>query len=225
MNGEESVVCDSSALISLTDSCFLPLLYELKKRMRGGFLITPVVRYESIEHPMKIREHAMAAIRLLNAERDGVIQTVAKDLKKEREEVLWITNNLFIVNGRPLNLVQAGEAEALALAAQAGVKNILIDERTTRMLIEAPLALKEHMEKEFEGKVEVNEEYLGRLGELTKGLSAFRSCELVALAFERGYFKKYGEAERQALEAALYTVKFAGCGVSFEEIESYLKGV
>ncbi|MEM4389763.1 MAG: hypothetical protein QXG98_03795 [Candidatus Micrarchaeia archaeon] len=222
---EGSVVCDSSALISLTDSCFLPLLYELKKHMRGAFLITPTVRYESIEHPMKIREHAMAALRLLNAERDGVIQTVTKELKSEREEILRITNNLFLINGRPLNLVQAGEAEALALAVETGVRDILIDERTTRMLIEAPLALREHMEKEFEESIKVNEGNLRRLAELTRGLNAFRSCELIALAFERGYFRKYGEAERQALEAALYAVKFAGCGVSFEEIDSYLKGI
>jgi len=223
MNG--SVACDSSALISLADSCFLPLLYELKRRMRGSFLITPMVRYESIEHPLRVKEYAMSAIRLLNAEKDGVIQTVDMDLRRGREEVLAITNNLLLVKGRPLSLVQDGEAEVLALAREADVSNILIDERTTRMLIEAPLALKEHMEKEFEGRIEVDEENLKRLERLTSGMNAFRSCELVALAFEQGRFRKYAGMEKEALEAALYSVKFAGCGVSFEEIETYLKGI
>jgi len=221
----DSIACDSSALISLTDSCFLQVLYELKEESCGSFVITPRVRYESIEHPMKIREYAMAALRLLKAEGDGVIETMRANVAEETEEFLRLSNNLFVLKGRPLKLVQSGEAEVLALAKELGLENILIDERTTRMLAEAPLDLKAHMEKEFGEEIEVNGKNLERLEEYTRGISAFRSSELVALAFEKGFFRKYGEMEREALEAALYAVKFAGCGVSFAEIDEFMAGV
>ena len=40
----KSVACDSSALISLADTCLLQALMELKQHLGGDFLMTESVR-------------------------------------------------------------------------------------------------------------------------------------------------------------------------------------
>lgn len=93
------------------------------------------------------------------------------------------------------------------------------------MLIEAPLELKSHMESEFRSNVEVNENALRKLLDMTNGLNFFRSTELAIVGYEKGLLKDYGEMERRAVEAVLYGLKFAGCGVSFSEIEEFCKSL
>jgi hypothetical protein len=56
-------------------------------------------------------------------------------------------------------------------------------------------------------------------------LKVLRSSELVMLAYENGYFKSFQKIHAQALEAALYKIKFAGCSITFEEITEYLATV
>lgn len=221
----DAIVCDASSLIALADSCFVPLLYLLRKRMSGPFVLSPSVHFECIDRPLNSKQYSLAAVRLKRAERDGVIETVELDVGREVEEILWTANNLFFVRDRPLKLLHEGESEMLALACKLGVSNILVDERTTRMLAEAPLDLKKHLESEFKSRIAVNEKYLRDFQSLTCGMVFFRSCELLAAGFEQGFFSEYGALERQALEAAFYAIKFNGCGVSFQEIQGFLSNL
>lgn len=218
----DSVVCDASSLISLADSCFVPLLYSLRERMGGPFLLPRGVRFECIDRPLKSKEYSLAAVRLERAERDGVLKTVDFSVESEAEEIMWLANNLFFVHDRPLKLLHLGESEMLAVARKLGVPNLLVDERTTRVLVEAPLDLKRHFESEFHSSVMVNDKYLRDFQSLTRGMVFFRSCELLAAGFEQGFFVEYGELERQALEAAFYAIKYNGCSVSFQEISQFL---
>ncbi len=221
----DSVICDASSLISLADSCFVPLLYVLRSRMAGPFVLPRSVHLECIDRPLSNKQYALAAVRLARAEQDGVLKTVDVDVKKEIEEIMWNANNLFFVHDRPLKLLHEGESEMLALARKFGVSNILVDERTTRMLAEAPFDLKKHLEAEFKSHVSVNDKYLREFQRLTNGMVFFRSCELLAAGFEQGFFSQYGPLERQALEAAFYAIKFNGCGVSFQEIQEFLSNL
>jgi hypothetical protein len=45
------------------------------------------------------------------------------------------------------------------------------------------------------------------------------------LAYEKGYFKSFGRLQTEALEAALYKVKYSGCSISFDEIMDYVSRV
>ncbi len=222
----DSILCDSSSLISITESCFLPMLSALRMHMRGDFLLPERVRYECIDHPLNLKEHTLAAVRMKQALNEGVLVPVEKiDIIKRREDVQWLANNSFFMESRPLKLMHDGESEMLALALELGVSNILIDERTTRLLAEDPYALHSHMESEFGRKIAINENYLKQFRALTSNLNIFRSSELLAVAYEHGFFKPYKNLERHALEAALYGLKFAGCGISFDEIEEYLRSL
>jgi len=218
----QSMVCDSSALISLTDSCFVHALYFLKKKYRGSFLIPPSVEYECVEHPMQMRMHAIHALRLKRAVADGAIDVVPLSDQKEVQEIKWLGNNLFYASGTPIRLIQEGEIEVIALARQAGVQNLLVDERTVRMLVEDPESLRIHLEDEFHRQITTNEENLSAFTRLTKGMRFFRSSELLLLAYEKGYFADYKELEKDVVEAALYKLKYAGCAVGFSEIAEYV---
>ena len=57
---------------------------------------------------------------------------------------------------------------------------------------------------------------------MTAKLQLFRSSEMLAAAYEKGYFSSLGGLELKTLEAGLYSLKFAGCAISFEEINSYI---
>ncbi|MEM3890230.1 MAG: hypothetical protein QXY17_02015 [Candidatus Micrarchaeia archaeon] len=212
-----SVVCDSSSLISLTDAGLLGALMMLRKEMKGDLIITEGVIDESINTPIKKPEYAFSAIRIKRALKSGAFR-IGKYEKNTYDEILRVTNNMFYTD-RPFHLVNHGEAEMLATAIDNKVEFVLMDERTTRMLIESPLELKRHIENEFRIKMNINEVLFRRFREMIAGINVIRSSEVLALAKSKGYFKKFGELEREAYKAALYALKFNGCSISFEEIE------
>lgn len=218
----QSMVCDASSLISLTDSCFVGSLYFLKKKFKGRFIIPPSVEYECVTNPMRLRAHALHALRIKLAIKDGIIDVVAPEPVKLSQKISLIANRMFFVGGSPLRLLHEGESEVLALSIEAGVQNLLMDERTTRMLVEDPEALRAHFESEFKKPVEVDDECLSAFGRMVSGMRFFRSSELLLLAAEKGFFKDYRELERDAIGAALYRLKYAGCAVGFTEIDAYL---
>jgi hypothetical protein len=221
----KDIICDSGSFISLTNSCLDRILYFLSEKFRVRFVIPPSVEYETVTRPIQsnLRQYTFSAIKIKEAIRDGVIVTVNSDVSSQTNRILRYANNVFYAKGSPLQLIQSGEAEMLALASELGVKDILIDERTTRMLIESPFNMREHLGKEFNVNIMVDKKALEEFGSMTKGISAIRSSELVMLAYENGYFDHFEELKLPALEAALYTVKFSGCSLRFDEIQEYLK--
>ncbi|MCX6773326.1 MAG: hypothetical protein NTV88_06205 [Candidatus Micrarchaeota archaeon] len=221
----QSMVCDSSALISLTDSCFVHTLYFLKNKFKGSFIIPPSVEYECVTHPMSMKMHALHALRLKRAINDGIIDVVKLPEEKEVREIKWLANNLFYAGGTPLKLIQEGETEMLALAHELGIQNLLVDERTVRMLVEDPESLRIHLEEEFHRPITTNDENLSAFSRMTRGFRFFRSSELLLLAYEKGFFSDYGSLHKEAIEASLYKLKYAGCAIGFGEIAEYMNKI
>jgi hypothetical protein len=221
------VICDSGVLISLTSACLDNLLYFFSENHKVRFIIPPSVEYEAVDKPMQadLRKHLFSAIRIKNAINDGVVTVVDAKVENEARKIMSSANSMFYMKGKPLHLLHYGESEMLALARELGVDNILIDERTSRMLIEAPFKLKEHMEKEFQINVMVNKNSFKEMASRISSLKTIRSSELVMLAYENGYFKSFEKLQSEALTAALYKIKFSGCSISFDEINSYLSMV
>jgi len=220
------MVCDAGSLISLTGSCLAELLYFFKEKYSLNFVMPPAVEEETVSYPLRknIKKYMFSAIRIKDAIDDGVIEIIRpENIDKERERVMHAANNIFYARGKPIKLIQPGETEMLILAKEIGAQNILLDERTMRLLVEAPFSLKDHMEQEFGVNLMINKSNLSSLSDYTSDMNAFRSSELVMLAYENGFFKKFQNLERQALEAALYRIKFSGCSIRFDEISSYLR--
>jgi hypothetical protein len=223
----QDILCDSGVLISLTAGCLDSLLYFFAEHHHMRFVIPPSVEYEAVTRPLQsnLRKYLFSAIRIKDAIEDGVVVVVDAKVEDQTRRIMNSANNLFYVKGKPLRLIHYGESEMLALALELGIPNILIDERTTRMLIEAPFRLKEHLESEFKVNVMVNKGSYKELESKIGSLKAMRSSELVMLAFENGFFKNFAKLQKEALEAALYKMKFSGCSISFDEITSYLSTV
>ncbi len=218
------VICDSGVLISLTAGCLDNLLYFFCEKHNVRFVIPPSVVQESVTRPLEsnLRKYLFSAIRIKNAINDDVISVVDANVAEDAKRMMETANTMFYVKNRPLRLIHLGESEMLALANELGVKNILIDERTTRMLIEAPFRLKEHLEAEFRVNVMINKKNFHDLQSQISQLKSLRSSELVMLAYEHGYFKSFDSLQKEALEAALYKMKYSGCSISFDEIREYL---
>jgi len=221
----KEVLCDSGVFISLTGSCLDKILYHLSEKFKVNFIIPPTVEEEMVNRPLskRMRQYAFSAIKIKNAISDGIIIRVNADVAGEASKILHCANNIFYAKGRSIQLIQMGEAAMLALARRLDVSNILIDERTTRMLIEAPFKMKEHLEEELGVNVMVDRKSLTEFSSYTKGMSAIRSSELVMLAYESGFFDHFGDLKNQALEAALFKVRFSGCSLRFDEIDEYMK--
>ncbi len=213
----KAVLCDASSLISLTDAGFLWVLYYLKKKHNIFLMIPKKVEYECITRPIGIKKYAIHGIRLRDAVNDGIIDVVDLDVEKEGIELMEIANNMFFARGKPIHLVDAGEAEMIVLTKKLGVPNVLIDERNTRMLIENAEDLRDHQERELRVHITSNKK-LNEFKDIVKGIFAFRSSEVLGIAYEKGMFNKFQGMERQALEAGLNSLKYNGCAISFEEV-------
>ena len=221
----KEIVCDSSSIIALTESCMIDALYMFSKRLNANFLIPPIVVYETVEHPLSIevKAYRFSALRIKKAIEDGVLVEVKADTKNRTKELLSIANHIFFARGKPIHLIDLGEAEMIALAEKLEDKILLMDERTTRMLIEAPFRLKEHLEEELNVSVMLNEENYRKFQEISRGMKVIRSVDLIAVAYDVGYFSKYGEDAFNVFSAALYKLKYNGCAVRMDEIEEFLR--
>ncbi|MFH1684723.1 MAG: hypothetical protein ABH983_00295 [Candidatus Micrarchaeota archaeon] len=224
---KRDVIVDAGVLISLTSSCLDNLLYFFAEKHNLRFIIPPSVENEAVTVPLKknIRKYLFSAIRIKNAIDAGVVVVVDAKLTDDTKNLMDLANNIFFARGRPLRLIHMGESEMLILAKQLGVEYILMDERTTRILIEAPILLKEHFEKEFHVNIMVNQKNLQKLTNEIGPLRTLRTSELVMLAYEKGYFKSFEALEKNVLEAALYKIKYSGCSIGFKEIKEYMSGV
>jgi len=223
----KDILCDSGVLISLTAGCLDNVLHFFAEKNNMRFVIPPSVEYETVTRPMSsnLRKHLFSAIRIKDAIHDGIVVVVDAKVEDEANRMMNSANNLFYIKGKPFRLIQFGESEMLALALELGIENILIDERTTRMLIEAPFKLKEHLEEEFQINVMVNKNSFRDLTSKISQLKVIRSSELIMLAYEQGYFKNFENMQKDALAAALFKMKYSGCSISYDEINSYLSTV
>ncbi len=221
------IMSDTSSLVSLTDSCLDGILYFLHDHFNVRFIIPPSVEDEGVKRPlsMGLKQYAFSALRIRHAMKRRIIITVEADTKRMTEKVLYLANNLFFIKGKAMRLVHQGEAEMVALGNILNLNSLLIDERTTRMLIESPFKIKEHLEQEFKVNIMVHKDNLFEFSTITKGMEIIRSSELIILAYENGYFDQYDNLRVDVLEAALYKVKFSGCAIRFDEIKQFIDGI
>lgn len=215
------IIFDSGALINLTQNGLIDIFKELAQAFQGEFLITPEVRYESIEHPLKIKKFEWGALRISHLLEDEIIRTSDElvddaTLNKKTQEVMDNVNNALSSDGKTIHLIERGEAECLALSLllkQRNIDNVIvIDERTARMLCEDPEKLRQLMENKIHTKLKINIE---RLEQFQK-TKIIRTPELMYIANKR----KILDGDKRTLEAVLYALKFGGCSISYKEVET-----
>ena len=126
-----------------------------------------------------------------------------------------------------MNLLHDAEVSVVALYLQKNADAFVVDEKTTRLLIENPNKLHNILKHNLHTKVEENKDNIKQFRKLTRSVKMIRSVELVTIAYEKGLLEKYlthiPEAKKTLLESVLWGVKLNGCAVSKREIEQILK--
>ena len=217
-----AIVCDSSTLISLSDTCNIECLYFLRNNSSASFLIPPSVYNEIITCPLHIPRFEFSAVRLRKALEDGAFhQVTAPQIEQATREIMSAANKCFRLNGKPLSLLHEGEAQCLAAYNAAGAAALAIDEKTTRLLIEDPFKLLQALKEEYRGHLSVDESALATFTEKTRGMTIIRSAEIIAVAAQKGFFQEYKAFENQAFHSALNALRRAGCSMTQNELEEY----
>ena len=219
---QKVLIFDSGSLISLSINGLLEELKKLKKIFNGEFIITKEVKKEVVDNPIKIKMYELEALKIQNLIDEGCLNMPDKIGITDKEitnlmfKLMNFANTMFIGNGNEIQLIQQGETSCLALSKilnEKKIKNVLVvDERTTRMLVEKPENLKELLEKKMHTNVKLKESNFKEFN----GFKIIRSTELIYIAYKKGLINLRG---KEVLDALLYALKFKGCAISSEEIE------
>lgn len=222
-NQMKAVIFDSGALISLSMNGLLDVVKNLKKGFNGNFIITKEVKEELVDYPIKRKQFELEALRIRGLLEEGILELPDKIgldnkiIQNKTEEIMNMTNEIFVSHKKSLNIFHNGEASCLALSkllTERGIENVIaVDERTTRILIEKPQNLKDLLERKLHTRIELKKNSF----EYFKDFRVIRSAEILYVAWKRNLVDiKDGDL---VLDALLYAVKFKGCAISSDEIE------
>lgn len=224
-----SIVLDAGPVISLTTNNLLWLLKGLQEHYNGSFCITEAIKKELVDRPLETKKFKFEALQVLEYVKSGVLQLIDNaNLENETIKLLNLANSIFKIKGNWMHIVHYGEMSGLAACKQLNSDAFVVDERTTRLLIEDPERLIEIWEKTLHEKVSVNEDNLKAFRDSMKNIKLIRSVELVTMAYELGLLDKYiikeiENPKETLLDSVLWGVKLNGCAVSRKEIEEILK--
>ena len=214
------IVCDSSSLISLAETCNIDCLRYLTEKTRAEFVIPPSVTREIVDRPIQLKEYAFSAIRLKKQLDDRVITERPLKNQSAYQQILNYSNSVYSVNRTPLKIMHPGETECLALYKELNAAAVLIDEKTARLLVESPQKLQDSLQSEYRGGVQLNANALGQLSSLISGVNVLRSSEALEIAAEKGFYEGYKD-KNAAKNAALYALRRSGCSITTSELDEY----
>lgn len=226
----KALVFDAGSIISFTTNNLIWLLDSLKTRFGGEFYITETVRDELVRKPFFTKKFKFEAIQVRQYVYSGTLKVIdSAKLYETVSEIAELANNTCTCKGQPIQLIHRGEIESLAASVVTGADALVIDERTTRYLIEEPQRVVRRLKQKLHAKVHLNQESLSLLRKMIGRIKVVRSVELVTVAFELGLLDRYlgGEATKrdrmELLESVLWGVKLNGCAVSSDEISEIMK--
>lgn len=219
------LIFDAGPVISLSMSGLLPVLRSLKKEFDGEFIITPAVKEELVDKPMKIKKFKLEAIRVKKLLDEGVFRMsseIVDDSKLEREtdRILRLFDGaVSFSNGREkIKIVHKGEVSCLAFANLSNCHNLLVvDERAVRLIFEDSKGLKKMMEKRLHASLTLYSKQIERIGDY----SFVRSADLAFLAYDKGLIDLGSGVE--VVDSIMYSLKSNGAVVSSGEIEQMKK--
>lgn len=214
------IVFDSGPLINLANNCLLDVLRFVPAEM----YIPPAVYREVYGYPSTKKMYAWSAV-LINEVigKKVLLRTLSARERSLVEHLDHLMNSLFYSSRGPIRIVHPGEIEAVVLASEMD-KVVAIDERTMRLIVEDVDALKKRLSSKIHAWVKVDKKKLEEVQDFLGDLLVVRSVDLVAYAYEKGYFSSFKDS-KTALRASLYALKYGGCAVSEEEIERFLRRV
>ena len=214
----KALIFDSSSIITLALNDLLYILEPLKKLFGGEFYITENIRVELIDRSSEIRRFMLESLMIKKLIDQDTLKVVpSKDLKAEQEKIMNTANFMFKTEEEWIRMIHEGEASCLALynTIKTDKKAIVIDERTTRMLVEMPENLHKLLGKKLHRKIQAKPENYP----FFNNFRIIRSSELCLIAYLNKIIS-LPSSPQQAIIALLYATKYKGCAISNQEIES-----
>jgi len=223
----KALIFDSSSIITLNMIDMLDILKKLKIMFNGKFLITKEVYKEIINVPLGIKKYELRALIVKKAIEEGILDVVeSNSIDKKTNEILEKANSLFSVNGESIRIIHRGEASCIALYLLLNIENknkaMVIDERTTRMLLENPKNLHKLLESKLHREILMNKKIADEF--VKENIRVIRSSELLYYAFIKNKIDLIN-GEKTILDALLYAAKAYGCSIAREEIERLKKKI
>ncbi len=228
----KSLVFDAGPIISMTMNNLLWLLEPLQLKFAGLFYLSEAVRKELVDRPLMTKRFEFEALQVQQYITAGVLKVMGNEETKESAlHLLSLANNCFQAKNHYINIVHFGEISTVASAKILKSSAVVVDERTTRELIERPEEVARVLSHKLHTNVEINRKNLSALKEELAGLRVIRSAELVTIAYELGLLDRYmrsGEERaihhlrRTLLDSVLWGVKLDGCSISEKEIQKIL---
>ena len=224
----KALVFDTGPIISLAMNNLLSILEPLKERFKGEFYITKSVENELIDKPLHGKKFKFEALRVARCIREDILTVIYSDyIEKKTHELLGACNTVFKARNNYLHIVHHAEMSSIIAALELKADSFVVDERTTRLLIENPKRLQHILQKKLETDIAVDYRNLNRVNQITRSIKMIRSTELVTRAFELGTLDSYLPRTRKPrhllLDSLLWSVKLAGCAISKKEIEEIIK--
>jgi len=224
----KSLVFDAGPIISLATNNLLWIIEPLKKRFDGEFYITEPVKRELVDNPLETKKFKFEAIQVEKLIEDKTLKIIDNSfIREETPRLLNMANGIFKAFNNYMKIVHFAEISVIAAAINLNANAIVIDEKTTRFLIENPKVIIEILRKTLHTSISINESNLKEFRNKVKDIKTIRSVELVTIAYEHGllnsYITKIPDAKKNLLESVLWGVKLNGCAVSKEEIEQILR--
>ncbi len=218
-----TVFMDSGSIITLALNNLLWLLHRAKEEHHIDFVITKAVRKEVIDNPLMTKRYKFEALQVWHLVKTGVIQIVDED--PERTAALMnLANSSFQAKGQFMQLIHYAEMSAIAAMMKLHADTVMIDERTTRYMLERPDKLRYVLSHKLHTRVDMNKNALNQLRKECSDVRFVRSVEFVAVCFEQGmldeYLPGYKDSRKELLDALLWGLKLNGCAISAKDLET-----
>ena len=228
----KALVFDTSSVITLATNNLLWLLNSMKKKFNGKFYIAKNVKEELIDNPIRTKKFELEALAILDMFNENYLEMIDnKQIEEKTRRLFNLANNIFGVKDKYLKLVHDGEMNSLALSIILNATYV-VDERTTRLLIENPDNLHDLLEKKLHATISINKQNLEQFKKETSNVRIIRSAELLVIAYEQGLLNSYittgkekfhSELKKTLLNGLLWGAKLRGCSISTQEIEDIMK--
>ena len=195
---------------------------------KDEFYITESVKRELVDIPLNMtKRFKFEALQVLHYIENGTLKVIDdKEIKEKSAKLLSLANSCYNAFGHNMKLIHEAEMSAVALYLKKKADAFVVDERTTRLMVENPKKLHHILSHNLHTKINENRNALRDFQKITKDVKIIRSVELVTIAYEKGLLDKYmvnTQTKETLLESVLWGVKMNGCAVSKKEIEMIIK--
>jgi len=213
---------DAGPIITLVMSRLDWILPLLKKHANAQFYITPAVKMEVVDRPLRIKRFEFEALQVLKHIREGTLQIYKDVPNAEVKRLKTIANGSFSINNKKLDILQEGELQSASSALKENAA-VVIDERTLRLFIESNKNMQSLLGRRFKRKVDGNKVKMNEFSAHYSKLKIIRSIELVGVAYKLGlldsYIPKRKYGRNILVDSVLWATKFNGCAVTNHEVE------